>query len=104
MLIFCTIPKEASLRSRGEELPAWVSAYRDGDSVKAAKLLHLSYTAGGRRGVQRGEVRHVVQEATSTTPTIRQETSSSSSQEVVAEMDTESNNSESIKRTRLNSE
>ncbi|OXA46362.1 hypothetical protein Fcan01_18869, partial [Folsomia candida] len=94
---------EAQLRSRGVALPAWVQAYRAGDTIKAAKLLHLSYTAGGRSALQRPRASHVLQEATSTT-TSEQETSSTSAREVSEDRNLESSSDESNKRIRLNSD
>ncbi|OXA46605.1 hypothetical protein Fcan01_18886, partial [Folsomia candida] len=91
---------EVQLRSRGEALPAWVEAYRAGDTIKAAKLLHLSYTAGGRSALQRPRARHVLQEATSTTRTAEQEMPSSSGQDVSEGRNTDD---ERNKRIRLNS-
>ncbi|XP_035716212.1 putative uncharacterized protein DDB_G0290521 [Folsomia candida] len=35
--------KEIALRSQGKELPAWLQAYRSGQTMDAAKLLHLQY-------------------------------------------------------------
>lgn len=53
------------MQARGEQLPPWVQAYKGGDSVKAAKLLHLSYVANRKNisGMKRG----IGQEVTSTT-------------------------------------
>ncbi|XP_021946638.1 uncharacterized protein LOC110844681 [Folsomia candida] len=58
---------ERTLQARGEELPPWVQAYKEGNSVKAAKLLHLSFVSS-RRSLKRA----VVQEATSTRPNLEQ--------------------------------
>lgn len=34
---------EKTLEGKGEKLPEWVRAYKSGDSLTAAKLLHLSF-------------------------------------------------------------